>query len=223
MYTVRSKTGRVLRRCATRSEAESFVRRQRTARSPNPQRTGALDREYAKAVLYLSVQPDAAGMRFSRDDLASRVGVRRDQAEDEIAKLVGEGLIVDTGNEWYRPTPKGWIWIVGRDKSLRHLLSKVSRSPNAPTFVTLSAGPNPDYENDMRRAPKTRVPVSSFEEASRVCQNFIREHELGGGNWTGGTVTDAKGRVIGRVSYNGRVWPPGKWTSRTKALWPREA
>jgi hypothetical protein len=34
MYTVRSKTGRVLHRCATRSEAEGFVRGQRTAHSP---------------------------------------------------------------------------------------------------------------------------------------------------------------------------------------------
>ena len=129
MYAVRSKAGRIVQRFATRAAAERFVRGARTAASPkaNHPRTGASDREYAKGVLYLSVQPNAQSMTFSASDLASRVGVRRDQAEDEIANLLREGLIADTGGEHYRPTPSGWIWIAGRDKSLRHLLPQ--RSP----------------------------------------------------------------------------------------------
>lgn len=30
--------------------------------------------------------------------------------------------------------------------------------------------------------------------------------DLGGGNWSGGQVYNAEGRVIAEVSYNGRVW-----------------
>jgi hypothetical protein len=79
-------------------------------------------------------------------------------------------------------------------------------------FVTLEAVPNYDFspgghEASLRvRAQKQRV--ADLADASRVVQLFIREHELGGGNWSGGLVTDASGKAVGRVSYNGRVWSP---------------
>jgi hypothetical protein len=51
--------------------------------------------------------------------------------------------------------------------------------------------------------------VASLEEASASCLAFIAEHDLGGGNWSGGQVRDtATGVVVARVSYNGRLWPP---------------
>jgi hypothetical protein len=100
-----------------------------------------------------------------------------------------------------------------------------SQSPSrGPAYVELSAAPNPDYENRDPRGTVSirphRVPVASFEEAARACGRYIAENGLGNGNWTGGKITDARGKVIAKVSYNGRVWPPGKWTSGTKALWP---
>lgn len=65
------------------------------------------------------------------------------------------------------------------------------------------------------------VTVASLEEASRVCREYIERNELGGGNWTGGDVTEG-GQVIARISYNGRIWlsdgaehvPPAKARSR---------
>jgi hypothetical protein len=76
--------------------------------------------------------------------------------------------------------------------------------------VLLSHGNNPDiagggYWSVMDRPRKTSVEVSSYAEASRVCREYIEKYELGGGNWTGGTITVA-GKKIARVSYNGRVW-----------------
>lgn len=76
--------------------------------------------------------------------------------------------------------------------------------------VTLSHASNPDivgrgYWSVMNRPRKKSIEVASFAEASRVCREYIERYELGGGNWTGGTITE-KGKEIGRVSYNGRVW-----------------
>ena len=76
--------------------------------------------------------------------------------------------------------------------------------------LRLSARQNPDFppRQDLPRA--RTVPVASLEDASALCRAFIAEHDLGGGNWSGGLVRDtATGVVVARVSYNGRVWPPG--------------
>ena len=86
-------------------------------------------------------------------------------------------------------------------------------------YVALSAVPNLDFvEHDPRhsggywgthlstvRIPERRVPVGSLAEAVKVCQNFTRREELGGGNWTGGSVYDSKGKRVAYISYNGRI------------------
>ena len=41
------------------------------------------------------------------------------------------------------------------------------------------------------------------------CREFIDEHDLGGGNWSGGEVYE-EGTLVARVSYNGRVWRPSE-------------
>lgn len=73
--------------------------------------------------------------------------------------------------------------------------------------VRLSARQNPDFprRNDLPK-PST-VNVATLQEASGACCRFIDEHDLGGGNWSGGQVRDvATGKLVARVSYNGRVW-----------------
>lgn len=89
-------------------------------------------------------------------------------------------------------------------------LKALKLSWNTKFYVELGAVGNTDYghRDRLRHAfvRKTRVPVDSLAEASRVTQDFIREHELGGGNWTGGDVMDEKGRFVAYVSYNGRIW-----------------
>lgn len=77
--------------------------------------------------------------------------------------------------------------------------------------VKLSNVGNPDFRQDSRRPlPETTcgwVKVGTFAEASALCRLYISFYDLGGGNWNGGEVTDAaSGLVLGRVSYNGRVW-----------------
>lgn len=94
-------------------------------------------------------------------------------------------------------------------------------------YVTLSAAPNFDYDDSdpraqVRVAPK-KVAVRDLKDASRACQAFIRQHELGGGNWTGGDVTDAHGQLVAKVSYNGRVWGPDKKEIRLAYSYSRAA
>ena len=81
--------------------------------------------------------------------------------------------------------------------------------------VLLAHAANPDirsggYWADIPPFKKKLVPVSSLEEASRVCCEFNDKYGLGGGNWTGGEVRE-NGKVIAQISYNGRCWTPAPW------------
>lgn len=76
--------------------------------------------------------------------------------------------------------------------------------------VEMKASPNPDYNAPEHRATVRikafRHGVDSFKDASRAVRHFIETNDLGSGNWTGGRLFDDAGRLIGHVSYNGRVW-----------------
>jgi hypothetical protein len=89
--------------------------------------------------------------------------------------------------------------------------------------VILSSVGNPDFGQDTRRpvngANKRRVKVQDFRQASMACLAFIADHDLGGGNWNGGLVTDATGREVGNVSYNGCVWEPGGFKINAEPLY----
>ena len=86
--------------------------------------------------------------------------------------------------------------------------------------VTLSSVGNPDhgqYYGKNVLSPTLRVEVKNLREASKVCRAYITRYWLGGGNWTGGLIQQGN-RVLGRVSYSGLVWPPGKWHSGMRPL-----
>ena len=94
--------------------------------------------------------------------------------------------------------------------------------PGSPVMtVTLSSAGNPDqgqYYGEGALSPTLQVEVNGFKEASVVCRAYIAQHNLGAGNWTGGTIRQGK-EIIARVSYNGRVWPVGEWNSGMKPLY----
>lgn len=48
--------------------------------------------------------------------------------------------------------------------------------------------------------------VYSLKDASNLCQNFIKQYNLGSSNWTGGLVVDENQEFIAHISYNGRAW-----------------
>lgn len=56
--------------------------------------------------------------------------------------------------------------------------------------------------------PNHRAQVATLREASQRVRDFIDSHGLGASDWCGtgaGMITE-NGKVIARVSYNGRVW-----------------
>lgn len=74
--------------------------------------------------------------------------------------------------------------------------------------VLLKAVGNVDF-NEPRNIgfPGRWVDVKDLAEASKVCRTFLSENGLGCGNWAGGQIREGR-KVLGRVSYNGRVWGP---------------
>ena len=76
--------------------------------------------------------------------------------------------------------------------------------------VDLNSRGNPDRGQDPDRplpgVARKVVEVRSLARASEVCTAWIEANDLGAGNWTGGTVRDASGRKVARVSFNGKVW-----------------
>lgn len=76
-------------------------------------------------------------------------------------------------------------------------------------LVTLSSVGNPDRGQDHTRALPGVLPggkvVANLAEASLVCSDYIKENELGAGNWSGGDVYLGY-KLVARISYNGRVW-----------------
>lgn len=74
-------------------------------------------------------------------------------------------------------------------------------------LLILKSCANPDLGQSMAPAPAVVKTVRSLAEAGRAARAYIETHELGASNWAGGPIIDLEtGVVVGRVSYNGRVW-----------------
>ena len=82
-----------------------------------------------------------------------------------------------------------------------------------PFLVELKSVGNPDFRQDPNaplfgcESDKKKV-ISSLWEASEAVGKFILDNDLGAGNWAGGDVFNKEGKVIARISYNGRAWTP---------------
>lgn len=74
--------------------------------------------------------------------------------------------------------------------------------------VTLTSCGNPDFGQDPNKplSPKIALPCFTLAEASKICRDYITQHNLGGGNWSGGAVYHPTEGLVAHVSYNGRVW-----------------
>ncbi len=98
-----------------------------------------------------------------------------------------------------------------------HASADGGRPSPMPLFVTVAHVPNPDFPGGYHhgrpaeRGRIRRVACAGLADASRICREFIARNELGSGNWTGGQITDATGKPIARVSFNGRVWDAAGW------------
>ena len=86
---------------------------------------------------------------------------------------------------------------------------EVAASKNNIYRVGLAAYGNPDHgENPDKPIPGVDmkyVYCDSIEACQEAVNSYIREHDLGGGNWCGGMLYQG-GKYAGRISYNGRFW-----------------
>lgn len=71
--------------------------------------------------------------------------------------------------------------------------------------VKLSSCGNPDHGQFAPLSDTKLIRVATLEEASEKCLAYIAYWNLGGGNWSGGQVYDAK-KQIAQISYNDRIW-----------------
>jgi hypothetical protein len=90
--------------------------------------------------------------------------------------------------------------------------SKLSANRTHPFNVRLTSCGNPDYRQNPNRSlpgvPKMEAGADSLVECAMLVRAYINHYDLGGGNWSGGEIVSADGIVLGRVSYNGRLWAP---------------
>lgn len=81
--------------------------------------------------------------------------------------------------------------------------------------LTLSARPNADFPEGTWEAKVSLdaiFEVGSFREASQKAREWIADNDLGGGNFHG----EVEGLT---VSYNGRIWPSGVWTTAMRPVY----
>jgi hypothetical protein len=62
------------------------------------------------------------------------------------------------------------------------------------------------------------IDVPTLREASQVYRNAVDLSGEGASTFPAGKI-DRAGRVVARVSYNGRVWPDVEWRPGTKPIY----
>ncbi len=72
------------------------------------------------------------------------------------------------------------------------------------TAVLRSVG-NPDFGQYAPLSEPRKVVAGKLSEIKQACMNYIKEWDLGGGNWPVCPVR-RNGKVVGHFSYNGRFW-----------------
>lgn len=64
-----------------------------------------------------------------------------------------------------------------------------------------------------------RYQVASLQQASEMYCTARDASGFGASRVPEGKVVTAAGRLVARISYNGRVWPPEKWFPGQAPLW----
>jgi hypothetical protein len=64
----------------------------------------------------------------------------------------------------------------------------------------------------LKIGKRASIEVSSFEEASRIYAQHRDASLEGASTFPDGIILDGT-RAVARVSYNAKVWPPGKWSA----------
>lgn len=87
------------------------------------------------------------------------------------------------------------------------MIQRPSNGTQKKYLIELKSCGNPDHGQDPDKivSPSRLIDFDIIEEARKIQGDYITEYNLGGGNYCGGNITH-KGKIIARMSYNGRVW-----------------
>jgi hypothetical protein len=96
--------------------------------------------------------------------------------------------------------------------------------PNTRNYrITLRSCPNPDHGETLPPKPRLVV-LGDLNDVLAAGRSYNKD--IGGGNWSGGRIDirhDKSWIPFAKMSYNGRVWPPGPWTPTTRPLFEDDA
>ena len=70
---------------------------------------------------------------------------------------------------------------------------------------------NPDFGQDPDAVlATTTIEAATMQSLSKKFRTWIGLEQLGGGNVIDPDVIE-NGKIIGRMSYNGKIWPLDRW------------
>jgi hypothetical protein len=75
--------------------------------------------------------------------------------------------------------------------------------------LTVTIHGNPDRNQGEWEETHT-LSASDMKTLRKVVNDFQRDNDVGGGNWGNAELLE-DGRMIGHMSYNGRVWKGKYW------------
>lgn len=79
-----------------------------------------------------------------------------------------------------------------------------------PAYLTVCIQDSERFQEDPPTKNAIMVRAKSLREASDLCRAYIGMHGHGYSTWYGGEVFLA-GKLVARISYNGRAWAPGRY------------
>lgn len=111
-------------------------------------------------------------------------------------------------NRWYKSNVPQ---IIAGSMVDKYVPVKEKVSNFNPAYVVCMSKGNPDFNETQPKSKPMKYPVDDLKTAAKICQKYIEENDLGGGNWVGkaGFVYDKNNKLIAKISYNGRIWDLG--------------
>ena len=80
---------------------------------------------------------------------------------------------------------------------------------------------NPDYGQDPNKPPYGIKPQTiksdDINELKKKVREWQYENDVGGGNW-GSPAVYQDGKVLGYMSYNGKIWDKSVWDNKAREV-----
>jgi N12 class adenine-specific DNA methylase len=158
------------------------------------------------------------------DNFAGNVYVvdqkKKDGRFDEPKVMIGFGSLEEARAGYLRNYTPGWDGIMGvTPMGMAEFKAKL-QDPAAFMKPQPAAAQPPSVRRQLYvERGGQRFPVASLEDARRKWDKFRNTTGAGASQiGEGARIVDQAGAEVARISYNGKVWPPGEWHDGMKPL-----